>query len=533
MARLPFNPAKMAAAPAASHAQDQQAAGTSERPITVSQLAAVVDRVVREHTPATIRVIGEIGQFTERTHWYFSLKDAAAVIGCVMWHSAARRVGFVPKAGQQVLLSGKLEYYPPQGRIQFIADKLEPVGVGALDLAYRQLLEQLKGLGYFESDRKRSLPVLPKKVAIITSRKAAALQDVLDTFARRCPSLPLAFVDVRVQGDGSAAEIAQAIRRVGATHVKLGVDVLLVTRGGGSIEDLWAFNERVVADAIFQCPIPVVAAIGHETDTTIAELVADVRGATPTQAVMRIAPDQAALMQQLRSFGVRLSGLLSKQIRIDAERLRSAQRHSLFADPARLVDERGDDLADLQRGLQDAVRDRLRSLADALHIQERALDAVKPEALLSNRRERLHALRARLERAVTARLSVRLHKPDVVAHRLQAAMHTRVRACISSVDGLARSLDLVGPSSVLARGYSVTTDSQGRVVRSRSQVSSGETMQTRVADGAIVSVVSDQGESHGTKPVQELPTIPPRRRGARDVRPRPQESAPGLFGAEP
>ncbi len=475
MSRLPFDPSR--AAGAAEPAKPRQ--------LTVSQLAALIDQTLRERLPGSVKVVGEIGQFRERTHWYFDIKDAGACISCIMWQSAARRLGFTPQAGQQVLLTGRVEFYPPQGRTQFIAERLEPVGAGALDLAYKKLIEELRALGWFAEERKRRLPLLPRKVAIVTSRSAAALQDVLDTVARRHPGLALALADVRVQGEGAAEQVAAAIRAIGRRHVEHSIDVILVTRGGGSLEDLWAFNERIVAHAIFDSPIPVVAAIGHETDTTIAELVADLRCATPTQAAMRIAADVGALRRQLGSLGMRLAGLLSKQIRVEAERLRGAARYSLFSDPARLVDERLDELASAGRDLRRAAIARLQHEAHRLSQSSQRLNRHRPEAAYARRESALSHAASRL--AATVGASVQRHG--------------------ATLESSARSLDLIGPHNVLKRGYSVTLRPSGEVVRSASEARPGDALRTRLADGSFTSIVAPEGAEHAP-----LRAVPPARR---------------------
>lgn len=463
MGRLPFDPNKLAGPPTPEPS-------STARHLTVTQLAGLIESTFRE-LPTGLRVVGEVGQFRERTHWYFDIKDAGAVISCVMWQSAARKAGFVPSAGHQVLLSGRIEFYPPQGRTQFIVDKIEPVGAGALDLAFKKLCEELRVLGWFAIERKRALPVLPNKVAIVTSRSAAALQDVLDTVQRRCPGLPLALADVRVQGEGAADQVARAVRRIGRMHKSLGIDVILVTRGGGSMEDLWAFNERIVAEAIVRSPIPVVAAIGHETDTTIAELVADLRGATPTQAAMRIAPDASALRTQLRSTGARLAGLLTRQIRLDQERLRSAARHRAFSDPMLTVDERREELRLRSRDLIHALRERLQHATRVFDHAARRLNRHRPEAVYARREAAL----------------------EHVSVRLRAALNTRLSRRADAVDAMTRALDLVGPHNVLKRGYSVTLAPDGSVLRSAADARPGDTVRTRLADGAFESIITDGG----------------------------------------
>jgi exodeoxyribonuclease VII large subunit len=460
-------------------------AGGSDAPVTVSQLAAMIDHALREKMPATVRVLGEVGRFTERTHWYFDLKDSAAVIACVMWQSSARKAGFTPALGQQVVLSGRVEHYASGGRTQFIVEKIEPVGAGALDLAYRKLVEELRQLGWFAAERKRALPMFPRKVAIVTSRGGAALQDVLDTVGRRCPALSLALADVRVQGDGAADQIARTLRAIGRVHEECGIDVVLVTRGGGSLEDLWAFNERVVAAAIHDSPIPVVAAIGHETDTTIAELVADLRCATPTQAAMRIAPDSDALRGQLDSMGARMGALLERQIRLDAERLRAAARHAFFASRDGFIKVREDGLADAGARLRHAMLDRLRAAMERHDRAARGLARHRPEAAYARREADLR------------------HAAD----RLRTGLASLIQRRGAALESAARGLDLVGPHNVLRRGYSVTLRRDGTVVRSATEAKPGDPLRTRLADGSFESIVTPEGAD-----LTALRPVPPARK---------------------
>lgn len=490
--RLPFEPNRMAARPASSTA-------SASAPVTVSQLAVMIDGALRERLPAGVRVVGEVGRFTERTHWYFDLKDAGAVIPCVMWQSAARKAGFIPSLGQQAVLTGRVEHYAQGGRTQFIVEKIEPVGAGALDLAYRQLVEELRQLGWFAPDRKRPLPMFPRRVAIVTSRGGAALQDVLDTVARRCPALCLALVDVRVQGEGSAEQVSQALRAIGRSHAKLGIDVILLTRGGGSLEDLWSFNERIVAAAIYDSPIPVVAAIGHETDTTIAELVADLRCATPTQAAMRIAPDAEALRSQLASLAGRARALLDRHIRLDSERLRAASRHPFFASADGFVRAREDRVALVAERLRHAMLDRLRAAGVRHDRAARSLGRHRPEAAYARREADLHHAEARLSAS------------------LRAALDRRS----ATLDSAARGLDLVGPHNVLKRGYTVTLRSDGSALRSAADVRSGEVLSTRLADGSVESIVTPKGSD-----LSALRSPLPARRPKKE---RKETDQPGLF----
>ncbi|MEE9404378.1 MAG: exodeoxyribonuclease VII large subunit, partial [Algisphaera sp.] len=288
MPQLPFFDAS-ADVPLPGPSSKKERAGAD--PWSVSRLAGHVKRALQEGLPTKVRVAGEISNFSDRNHWYFSLKDADASIRAVMFASSARRVGFPVQAGMAVVATGRVDFYNAQGSVQLYVDKLEPVGQGARELALRVLMEELREAGYFAPERKKPLPAVPRRIAVVTSRSAAALQDVINTAQQRWAGCELVLVDVRVQGDAAAGQIAAAIRRLSAQGASQGIDAVILTRGGGSIEDLWAFNEREVADALFECTLPVVAAIGHETDTTVAELVADRRCATPTQAAMTLVPD--------------------------------------------------------------------------------------------------------------------------------------------------------------------------------------------------------------------------------------------------
>jgi exodeoxyribonuclease VII large subunit len=426
----------------------------------------MVDATLRDHLPRRLRVVGEVSGFNDRTHWYFSLKDAGAVVSCVMFASAARASGFRPENGQEVVAAGRVEFFAKQGRTQFYVEKLEPVGAGALDLQFKRLCDELRALGWFAPERKRPLPRTPRRICVITSRTSAAYQDVLDTMRRRAPGVAIALVDVRVQGDGAARQVADALRAAGREHAALAIDAILVTRGGGSKEDLWTFNERIVAEAIVASPIPVVAAIGHETDVTIAELVADERCATPTQAAMRLTPDAAELARQLESYAARLGHAAARHAQLQARRLAESSRHPFFSNP---------------RVILDATRER--ATRDA-------------RAICSAMRARLHADASRLERAAGA---IEKHRPatvfarregDLERARLRLVAAMRARLAALAPDPLERALALVGPASVMRRGYSVTLRSDGSAVRSAADVHAGDSVRTLVADGSFESTVT-------------------------------------------
>jgi exodeoxyribonuclease VII large subunit len=514
--RLPFNFKKSAQAAAAS------ATPPPDAPLTITQLAARIDDALRRGLPDTVRFVGEVSGFRDRTHWYFDLKDASAVVNCVMFQSAAKKAGFVPANGQQILASGKVEFYAAGGKVSVIITRVEPVGAGALELAYRALCEELRALGWFSHDRKRPLPFFPRKIAVVTSRTGAALQDVLVTMQRRCPAIDVLVVDCRVQGPGSAAEIAKAIDHIGKSASSLGVDALLVTRGGGSMEDLWAFNERVVAQAIVDCPIPVVAAIGHETDTTIAELVADERGATPTQAAMRMTPDRAALLEQVGSLSSRLAGHTDRTLEMNAQRLRFCTQRPMFGSPRRVFDAPSVAVRNFAARLFSGVRGRLARGSSAIDRAAAVLERHRPAQARARLFARLAECAARLKAA--QHLAHRRDRLEALGARLSRGMMVNVSQEGAALAAVARQLSAVGPMQVLERGYSVTMLKNGGLLRTPGQVRAGESIVTRLAAGEVDSVV---GHSAAAPPVRgsaiERVQVPRKRRK------RPEPPTLGLF----
>ena len=456
-ARQPFNPGRMK--------QADEPAPTASAPLSVSQLAAQIDRTLKTGLPAKVRVAGEITGFNDRTHWYFSLKDDNAVLGCVMFSSAVKRVAFAPENGTEVVATGSVSHFPKWGKTQLYVESLEPVGAGALELKYRQLVAQLRQRGWFDAERKRPIPRVPRRIAVVTSRTGAALQDVIDTLRRRAPFVEVLTLDVRVQGDHAAPEIVRALSFLNARRGSLGIDTIILTRGGGSMEDLWAFNEPEVAEAIVNSALPVVAAIGHETDTTIAELVADLRAATPTQAALRAAPDASALLDQLDASAARLRTALTRRAERASDRLGSRR--------AELVG---------------ALRARLHGESDLLHRCAAKLARRHPAAVYAARRTTLTDLSDRLAR--TMRRALRAKSTAALADRLSAAPPCRTRDARAHLDELERLLQTTGPVATLRRGYSVTTTADGTLLASADDARAGDDIVTRLADGSVRSTVS-------------------------------------------
>lgn len=464
MDRAPFDPGRMTAVSKRSDPEVVQC----DDALTVSNAAALIQQTVVTALPGRLRVAGQVSNFSGRSHWFFTLKDEEAAIRCVMFASTARRqaIGEI-QDGMLVVVTGRVDFYAAQGQLQLYVESVQPVGEGDLERQFRQLCDRLRAEGYFDPLRKRPLPLVPSGVAVITSRSSAAWQDVLDTRGRRWSGCPLYLVDVRVQGDGAAAAIAAALRRVTKQAADVGIDVVILTRGGGSAEDLWAFNERVVADAVFASGVPVVAAVGHESDTTVAELVADERCATPTQAAMRVVPDAAILRQQAGQISRRLDALVVRTVRQMQGSLEAVASRVVYRRPSHL-------LHPTQERLQ---RDRERLVAAQRH------------AIASARLAMQEARQGlpRLDPGVAVRLAQ--NRLDRVVERLTRQAAREIDDRVARLHAVARHLAAVGPDDILRRGFSYTEGPDGALIGSVRQVTKGDVLTTTVADGKFQSTV--------------------------------------------
>ncbi|MBI2193855.1 MAG: exodeoxyribonuclease VII large subunit [Planctomycetes bacterium] len=348
---------------------------------TVSEITREVQAALEDLLPP-FWLVGEVSNLSQPRsgHLYFTLKDSQAQIGAVMWRSAAARLRFRLEDGMKVLVRGALQVYPPQGRYQVMVEKIEPKGIGALQLAFQQLQEKLAREGLFDPRHKKPLPFLPDRIGLITSPTGAAVQDMITVLRRRCPGVSVVLYPVRVQGEGAAAEIAGAID---AMNQRGGFDVLIVGRGGGSLEDLWAFNEEVVARAIFASRIPVISGVGHETDVTIADLVADRRALTPTEAAELSVPERSQLLQRLAQCRSALRAALLARVTEARLRLRSCADSYALRHPIDLVHQKQQRLDELFARAALLMQNRLaRSREQWLRLGE-VLESLSPLKVLA------------------------------------------------------------------------------------------------------------------------------------------------------
>jgi len=353
------------------------------QPLTVTQLNRYVKFLLEESDGLRgLAVAGEISNFKNHYsgHWYFTLKDAKAAVPCVMFRESNRRLGFVPQDGMHVVVLGRASLYERDGKYQLYANAMQPDGLGALYLAYEQLKERLSSEGLFDEERKRELPVFPARVGVITSSTGAVLQDVLQILARRCPLTEIVHCPVQVQGAGAAEQIAAAIALFNA---KQAADVLIVGRGGGSLEDLWAFNKEMVARAVAASDIPVISAVGHETDVTICDFVADLRAPTPSAAAELAVPDMSEIAAALRGLQERMNVAMQRGLQEKKQLLANLLERRVLQRPEELVFTARQRLDYASQNLHHAMNARLLAERARLTKTAASLDALSPLGVLA------------------------------------------------------------------------------------------------------------------------------------------------------
>ncbi len=438
----------------------------SEKILTVSQLTRRVKDVLERQVGA-LWVAGEISNYRLQSsgHHYFTLKDAAAQLSCVMFKSSAQSLRIPLGDGLMVQAFGEITVYEARGQYQMLVRKVQAAGQGALQMRFEELKRRLAAEGLFDAAHKKPLPRFPRTVAVVTSPTGAALQDMLHVLRRRAPWLRLLIAPVRVQGAGAEQEIAGALRMLAAESGRAlpEIDAVVVARGGGSLEDLWCFNEEAVARAIYECPIPVISAVGHEIDFTIADFTADLRAPTPSAAAELLTPDRAELLSLLAQHRERMEFRVLQWLAAARRIVELTGRSVLQRDGERL-------LLPCRQRLDGAVEDCQRQTLQKLQVLNHALQSLRHRLELK-RPDRLLAER-------TAALEV---WRDRLCTRALAALERR-NGVLERLSGLLRTL---GPPAVLERGYSLTSDSSGKLVREASQLQPGEEFTTRFRRGQL------------------------------------------------
>ena len=419
--------------------------------ISVSQLSNRIHGTL-EGAIGRIDVVGQINSPTLGNHWYFTLADGDAKIDCVMWASCVSSIasgefeGQKPKQGDLVIVRGTVGHYAKYGKTQMYVERMKSAGdeKGSLQQEFDALVLELREKGWFNQERKKPLPQYPRKIAVITSATSAAVRDVIETARQRWAAVELLIVNVPVQGNAAVPSIINALNLVDNSAESLGIDAIIVTRGGGSLEELWSFNDRGVVEAAYRCNTPLVSAIGHESDTSIIELVSDLRASTPTQAAMALVPDSDELFQMIAHFSVRLSSVVTRSIEVEGTR----------------VEHLG---AKLVSSCMEQVHQRASLIAGL----SEALTAKRPHSLVQKRQKRILNLTASLQ-----------------ARSMQA-----ISTAKSLLDTLEGKVEAIDPKCVLQRGFTLTEDSSGALVRSIRDVKDGQKIRTVLADGTIESKV--------------------------------------------
>jgi exodeoxyribonuclease VII large subunit len=452
------------------------------RPVSVSELTNSV-RITLEGRFPSVWVEGEISNFNSHSsgHWYFTLKDESAQLRAKCFRSSNTRIRFRPQNGLHVRARGKLTVYAPRGDYELVVESLDPVGAGALQIAFEQLRDRLKAEGLFAQELKRPLPVFPRRVGIVTSPTGAALRDILNVISRRTRTVHVLFAPARVQGEGAGSDLARAIRFINQHHQRAiaqgraqdAVDVLIVGRGGGSTEDLWAFNQEEVARAIRASAIPVISAVGHETDFTIADFVADMRAPTPSAAAELVAAHEDELCSRLDQLGRQLQRLMRYKIVNARSRVQqNAMSHAFDEVRSKLLQSRRD---------ADHASNELQSLIKLiLQLARRRTDNVLHRLSPAELRERLSQARARYDSAYSGCNAAATSRLDEARQRFTLA---------------AAALDALSPLAVLERGYAIAQDGKGRLVRDAQAVSVGDSLQVRLAKGRLNCLVNGAEEN--------------------------------------
>ena len=440
------------------------------RVFTVSELTLGLKATLEEAFPA-VWVEGEISNL--RTpgsgHAYFTLKDEGAQLSAVLFRGRGRRVRFDLEDGMQVLAFGGLDVYAARGQYQLVVEMMEPKGLGALQLAFEQLKRKLEVEGLFDEGRKRPLPAFPRVIGVVTSPTGAAIRDILNIIGRRFGDLRILITPVRVQGDEAPGEVVQALANL---QEILDLDVIIVGRGGGSIEDLWAFNDEGVARAIAACRVPVISAVGHETDFTIADFVADLRAPTPSGAAELVVREKLVVIETLADLYARLKQAVTSEVAAYRERVVFLSRRRVLTDPARALRDLHRRLDELQGRLRLGLRSSQRQVRHRVALATGALRRSIPLARIAGGVALLTQLRGRL---------------------VASAQHSLKASRSRFAESVGR-LESLSPLGVLARGYSVTRLASGEVVRSAGQVAVGDPLEILLHQGALGARVTDVKE---------------------------------------
>ncbi len=435
---------------------------------TVSQITSLIKTSLENSLPGQLTITGEISNFRPNAksgHCYFDLKDENSIIPAVMWNSDFIKLKFKPENGLAVLAKGHIDVYAPQGKYQFYTESMLPAGMGALQLAFEQLKKRLEAEGLFAPEHKRELPKYPFRIGIVTSKSGAALHDIADSIYNRWPVAKLYLYDVPVQGEGAGKKIASAIKDINRRNAVLKLDVLIVGRGGGSMEDLWAFNEEVVARAIFASEIPIISAVGHEVDFTIADFVADARASTPTKAGVIAAADIKEVLRQIDSAGKRIKQDAESILKLYEQELKTILATAVFRNPLVIIENRQQTIDDIENNLADTAKSTVANIRALLHEYFEQILKIEPHKILSDKKITLNTAGSKIAQKINQIWANAKNQIDT--------QNAKLSAC--------------NPKSVLNRGYSIAKNAlTGKVITSTTDVNIGDLLVTELANENII-----------------------------------------------
>lgn len=467
---------------------------------TVSQVNSLIKAALEERLPSRMSVTGELTNWViaRSGHAYFDLKDENALLPCVIWKSKLGKVKFEPENGQAVIIKGHIDIYSPHGKYQFYADSMMPEGIGALQLAFEQMVRKLQAQGLFDDKHKKPLPQYPQRIGILTSESGAAVHDITDSIHNRWPCAKLFLYPVPVQGERAAGKIAAALKDINKRNKKLKLDVLIVARGGGSLEDLWAFNEEVLARAIFHSTIPIISAVGHEIDTTIADLVADARASTPTKAGMVCVPDMMEVLGRLDSFQKSLNSKARWNLELCRKSLQTLLASSVFRNPLGLVRNGRQQVDELTAELTEAVKELLIEARAKLHRSYEQVTRIEPHRLLDRKTIDLNNLKNQAGVGIKAIINTCRMQLTPQSSRLNAQIMAILNRSRMQLTARANRLEGLNPKAVLQRGYSITTNKKTNlVIKEHADVRIGDLIITELAgENKIESEVTDKTEKN-------------------------------------
>ncbi len=477
---------------------------------TVSEITSLIKKNL-ETAFSSVWVEGELGRVTDHTsgHMYLTLKEEKDVIDATMWRSSRKNLKFMPERGMQVLVKGRVSVYGPFGKYQIIAENIEPAGIGALQVKFEQLKKKLAGKGFFDNERKKPIPEYPETVGVVTSAVGAAFRDIARILKRRDPGVKIILAPVQVEGEAAKKQIADAINNFNRYGK---VDLLIVGRGGGSPESLWAFNEEVVAEAIFRSEIPVISAVGHEIDFTIADFVADMRASTPSAAAELAVKNRADLSKNLASLYARTITAITTAVRERRNSVREITKRPVFADPARFMEPSRRRLDENFLQLVKSVKRNHLEAENRVRAMLKHLQVLRPSNMVKHKKRDVENMRKLLRRAMvsvvnkkrgalaTTRSRFKAYPPERIVERktnsvgnLMGVMIHRFEAALldkgNRFSTLQAKLNALSPYDVLKRGYSIVQKSDGGVVNDMSQVEIGDAVEITLGTGNLTTRV--------------------------------------------